>query len=100
TAMPTATALSATPSPLIAIRDLQKTYDSGDIQVRALAGVSIDVAPGESLAIMGSSGSGKSTLMNILGCLDRPTAGSYRLAGEEVGSLDRDRLADIRNRTI
>jgi putative ABC transport system ATP-binding protein len=85
---------------LIEIRDLHKTYDSGDVQVHALRGVSLDVAAGESVAIMGSSGSGKSTLMNILGCLDRPTRGAYRLAGADVASLDRDRLAEIRNRVI
>ena len=86
--------------PLIEARDLEKVYESGDVQVHALRGVSLTVTAGESLAIMGSSGSGKSTLMNILGCLDRPTSGHYRLAGEDVEHLDRDRLADIRNRTI
>ena len=85
---------------LIEIRDLAKTYDSGDVQVHALCGVSLDIEAGESVAVTGSSGSGKSTLMNILGCLDRPTRGSYRLGGEEVARLGRDRLADIRNRTI
>jgi putative ABC transport system ATP-binding protein len=85
---------------LIEIADLHKTYDSGDVQVHALRGVTMNIAAGESVAIMGSSGSGKSTLMNILGCLDRPTRGHYRMDGEEVGTLDRNRLAEIRNRTL
>jgi putative ABC transport system ATP-binding protein len=85
---------------LIELRDVTRVYDTGDVQVRALAGVSLDVEGGEFVAIMGASGSGKSTLMNVLGCLDRPTSGSYRLAGEEVGTLGRDRLAEIRNRTL
>jgi putative ABC transport system ATP-binding protein len=85
---------------LIELRDVTKIYDTGDVQVRALAGVSLDVEAGEFVAIMGASGSGKSTLMNVLGCLDRPTSGSYRLAGEEVAALSRDRLAEIRNRAL
>ncbi len=86
--------------PIIAVHELAKVYDTGEIAVHALRGVSISIAPGESVAIMGSSGSGKSTLMNILGCLDRPTSGEYLLAGQAVAGLDRNRLAEVRNRTI
>jgi putative ABC transport system ATP-binding protein len=85
---------------LIELHDVTKVYDSGDVQVRALDGVSLSVEAGEFVAIMGASGSGKSTLMNLLGCLDRPTTGSYLLAGEEVGTLDRNRVAELRNRTL
>jgi putative ABC transport system ATP-binding protein len=85
---------------LIEVRDLVKVYAMGETEVRALAGVSADIAEGESIAVMGPSGSGKSTFMNILGCLDRPSGGEYRLAGERVSSLDGDRLASLRNRKI
>ncbi len=85
---------------IIRIRGLTKTYDMGATQVDALAGIDLVVGAGEMLAVMGASGSGKSTLMNIIGCLDQPTSGSYELDGERVESLDRNRLADIRNRRL
>ena len=85
---------------LIEARALVKTYRMGAQTVQALAGVSLDIDDGEFVAVMGASGSGKSTLMNILGCLDRPTSGTLRLAGEEVEALDGDALASIRNRRI
>ena len=87
-------------SETIVIRDVSKVFDLGDVQVHALRGVSLSVREGEFVAIMGSSGSGKSTLMNILGCLDLPTAGEYLLDGIPVGSLGRNRLADLRNEKI
>ena len=85
---------------LIDIKDLVKVYQMGDTEVRALAGVSVSVEKGEFIAVMGPSGSGKSTLMNLIGCLDTPTAGSYWLNGQEVSRLDDDQLAHIRNREI
>src|SRR4051812_22151375 len=88
------------PPILIDIRDVTKVYKTGDVEVHALRGVSVGIAAGEFVAIMGSSGSGKSTLMNILGCLDRPTAGSYVLSGREVSHLDRDELAEVRNEVL
>ena len=85
---------------LIEARELVKTYTMGDQTVHALRGVSLDIAEGDFVAIMGASGSGKSTLMNILGCLDLPSSGEYRLAGEEVEAMAQDQLASIRNRRI
>lgn len=85
---------------LIECRDLWKVYRLGDVQVQALRGVTVDIQRGEFLAIMGASGSGKSTLMNIIGCLDSPTSGIYRLSDTDVGSLDSDALAEVRNRQI
>ncbi len=92
-------ATPATPA-LIQARDLTKTYAMGGQTVHALRGVSLDIAEGEMVAIMGASGSGKSTLMNILGCLDQPSAGSYLLADEPVQDMAPDALASIRNRRI
>ncbi len=85
---------------LIELRDLRKIYDLGEVQVAALRGVSLDIHEGEFVALVGPSGSGKSTLMNTLGCLDRPTSGSYRLGGEEVSGLRPDQLAHVRSRRI
>lgn len=89
-----------TESPIIEIDQLTKIYQMGDVQVVALDGVSLNVQAGEFLAIMGPSGSGKSTLMNILGCLDRPTSGTYLLAAEDVSRMSREQLARIRNQKI
>lgn len=85
---------------LIQVQDVWKTYQVGEQQVHALRGLSMELGQGEYTALMGPSGSGKSTLMNMLGCLDTPTSGRYHLAGEDVGTLDDDALADIRNRRI
>jgi len=87
-------------TPVIDLQNLNRTYSSGEVEVRAVRGVSLAIGPGEFVAIMGASGSGKSTMMNTLGCLDRPTSGSYRLDGIDVSGLNRDQLADIRNQKI
>lgn len=85
---------------LIRLDDVTRVFPVGETRVRALDGVSLSIAPGELVAIMGSSGSGKSTLLNILGCLDTPTSGEYLFEGEEVGQLSEDRLAGIRQHKI
>ncbi len=87
-------------TPVIRLRALTKTYRMGDVEVNALRGVDLDIWPGEMLAVMGPSGSGKSTLMNIVGCLDVPTAGRYELDGSDVSKLNDDQLAGIRCRKI
>ena len=91
---------SASSDNVIEVHDVWKTYGTGEATVHALKGVSLTVERGDFVTIMGSSGSGKSTLMNILGCLDVPTSGTYRLDGVDVASLPEARLADLRNRSI
>ena len=91
---------AARPAELLELRDIRKIYQVGSEEVRALDGVDLGISPGEYIAIMGASGSGKSTLMNLLGCLDTPTAGSYRLSGVAVEALDDEELAAIRNEEI
>jgi len=85
---------------LISVRGLRKTYEVGTQKVHALDGLDLDIDRGDYVALMGPSGSGKSTLMNILGCLDSPTAGTYQLNGQQVAQMDEDQLAEIRNREI
>ena len=87
-------------APVIDIENVTKVYQMGEVEVHALCGLSLSVSAGEMLSIMGPSGSGKSTLMNIVGCLDQPTAGRYLLEGRDVGRLNDDQLAEIRNRRI
>jgi putative ABC transport system ATP-binding protein len=86
--------------PVIKLDDIRKTYNTGEVDVHAVQGVSLEIQCGEFVAIMGSSGSGKSTLMNMIGCLDRPTSGRYHLDGIDVSTLDRNDLADVRNEKI
>jgi putative ABC transport system ATP-binding protein len=91
---------STSSSPVIHVEDVHKYYDLGETRVHALRGVSVDIAAGEFVAVMGASGGGKSTFMNILGCLDRPSSGRYVLEGTDVSTLDKRALAAIRNRKI
>ncbi len=93
-------AKNSSAAPVISLREIEKTYQMGDVEVHALRGVDVDVYPGEMIAIMGPSGSGKSTLMNIIGCLDVPSHGVYELDGIDVSRLKDDQLAAIRNHKI
>ena len=86
--------------PIIKLEDFRRTYRNGSLEVHAVCGVTLDIFPGEFVAIMGASGSGKSTMMNTIGCLDRPTSGRYLLDKVDIGQLDRDELADLRNRKL
>jgi putative ABC transport system ATP-binding protein len=86
--------------PIVRAQEIEKVYRSGDVSVPALRGVSLDLVPGDFVAIMGASGSGKSSFMNIMGCLDRPTRGVYLLAGQDVSRLSRDELAGVRGRSL
>ena len=87
-------------TPLIQLRELDRTYKTGEVEVKAVRGVTLDIHRGEFVAIMGSSGSGKSTLMNTIGCLDKPTSGTYLLDGVAVADLDRKQLAKLRNKKL
>ncbi|MBM3854598.1 MAG: ABC transporter ATP-binding protein [Verrucomicrobia bacterium] len=87
-------------APVVQIRDIHKIYESGEVPVHAVRGITLDIVRGEFVALMGASGSGKSTLMNVLGCLDRPTRGTYLLDGVDVDKLDRNELADLRNQKL
>jgi putative ABC transport system ATP-binding protein len=88
------------PRALITLEDITKVYRMGDVRVPALSGVSVQIERGEFVALMGSSGSGKSTMMNLIGCLDRPSSGRYWLQDHDVSTLDKNQLAEIRNRTL
>ncbi len=87
---------SCTMTPLLELKDIRRSYPAGDEQVEVLKGITLDIYAGEMVAIVGASGSGKSTLMNILGCLDKATSGTYRVAGQDVATLDADALAQLR----
>jgi len=87
-------------TPVIQLRELVRTYETGEVEVKAVRGVTLDIHRGEFVAIMGSSGSGKSTLMNTIGCLDQPTSGTYLLDGVAVADLDRKQLAKLRNKKL
>ena len=87
-------------NPVIKLDNLHRTYQTGEVEVKAVRGVSLEILPGEFVALMGASGSGKSTLMNTLGCLDRPTSGRFLLDGIDVSKLNRDQRADLRNQKI
>jgi putative ABC transport system ATP-binding protein len=86
--------------PIIKLEDFRRTYRNGSLEVQAVRGVSLEIHAGEFVAVMGASGSGKSTMMNTIGCLDRPTSGRYLLDGVDIGELNRDELADLRNRKL
>ena len=86
--------------PVVQLENVTKTYSNGEVEVHAVRGITLQVMPGEFVAIMGSSGSGKSTLMNVLGCLDRPTSGRYLLDGVDTSGLERNERADLRNRKL
>jgi putative ABC transport system ATP-binding protein len=96
----TFTLSAPTAAPVLALTDVRKTYRSGSLEVEALRGVSLSINEADLVAIVGPSGSGKSTLMNIIGCLDVPTSGEYRIGGEDVSHMDEKRLAEVRNRRI